>query len=140
MDATVKAKWVEALRKGEVNDQKVVQTTQVLRYDDREDGTIGLCCLGVLCELAIAEGVPGLKREISKAGATTWYVWADEFDEGDDNWVEYPSEDLPTPVKEWAGLDRKNPHIGFKNYRASIWNDEEGATFAEIADMVEESL
>lgn len=46
MDQQMKAKWVAALRSGEYK-----QTTRKLR-EVYEDGSVGFCCLGVLCDLS----------------------------------------------------------------------------------------
>ena len=68
------------LRSGEYN-----QTRNHLRTED------GYCCLGVLCELAVAEGIIPSPRQSERV-----YYYLDE------------SEILPKPVADWAGLTTMN--------------------------------
>jgi hypothetical protein len=69
------------------------------------------CCLGVLCDLAVEHGV------IKDYGPFLWL--------------------LPSEVATWADL-AGNPQIEIRGHyaTASIWNDAEGATFADIAAAI----
>ena len=109
--------WVEALRSG-----KYRQTTQCLH--DRD----GYCCLGVLCEVAIDNGV---KVKVSEGGGTTLYGGQEEK--------------LPESVQEWAGL---HDNLGYTNGFESIFinsdpydnlvkANDSGVAFASIADAIE---
>lgn len=90
-------KWVEALRSGDY--------TQVegKLAKEREDGTKGFCCLGVLCEVAVKEGV-------IEAPAKATDGFGDET-----NWFQYDGEadELPTSVMDWAGLSDHNPEVTY---------------------------
>jgi hypothetical protein len=69
------------------------------------------CCLGVLCEVALAEGVIGLYE---------------------------PTAAFPPPrVVEWAELPSEDPKAG--NVRLTIANDN-GHTFRQIASLIEERM
>ena len=111
MNQQVKTQWLGALRSGEYD-----QTRGRLR-----DYT-GFCCLGVLCDLYLKET--------------------------NNEWEHYPLENayrlfdesctLPLEVMAWAGLPETNPIIPCKSDLACINDD--GSSFAEIADMIEEQL
>ena len=113
MNRDVQARWVAALRSGEYP-----QTTGCLRDAD------GYCCLGVLTDLAVKDGVGG---------------WGTDFD---------PSLGfLPRLVVEWAGLAVSNPNLTGvidgddtgDSYPASASNDD-GVPFSTIADAIEAQL
>lgn len=134
MKPEIKQKWLEALRSG-----KFEQARENLYVP----AVNGYCCLGVLCEVAIAEGVE-IKRE------DTYYGALDE--EG--NLTEDCSEtNLPKIVAEWAGLD-KHPELPERAYDSTkhgeLLNDlrelflaeinDAGVGFGIIADLIEEFL
>lgn len=126
MKEDIRKQWVEALRSGRFEQGKEQLKTR--------DGKF--CCLGVLCELAIDQGVipaPQLDGEFR--------VWT------------YNGQDieLPETVKNWAGLGdnsgridgfntvtRENSAVigGIETGWLSDANDK-GATFEEIAAYIE---
>lgn len=117
MNEEVKAKWLEALRSGEYK-----QGTGTLR-----DGEDNFCCLGVLCDVAIKNGVE--------------LAVAHREDDSDDWNYDGNSWYLPYRVKEWADLAHDNPEVDKVGYfRLADLNDEAGLTFAQIADVIEEQL
>lgn len=97
--------WIEALESG-----KYMQGSGALC---RSNGINGMeyCCLGVACEVAIADGVP-LRKEMGERDAShfapIWeYVYVDAV-----NGQEYRNGDvLPIPVSDWLGLDDNNPTL-----------------------------
>jgi hypothetical protein len=97
----------------------------VLGYLD-EEGVERFCCLGVLCELAVEAGV--LERADVPDSVDTVFEYG-----------EAAAQDLlPDEVLYWAGLtSMANPTLG--EFSAAGWNDN-GSTFAEIADLIEEHL
>lgn len=109
----IRKQWTAALRSDEFR-----QATGALRVDDRH------CCLGVLCELhrranpdyEWKEPVPGLGYVYDK------YISA-----------------LPESVMLWAGLRSQNPRVTHPLRTLAQMNDD-GFTFAEIADVIEEAL
>jgi len=113
MDPKIKAQWVAALRSGEYKQGK-----GVLRKGNE------LCCLGVLCEVAILSGIE------LKVHHKNGYTQYDGHGSG-----------LPGTVREWAGLDDGQPYTsrmdddGFP-MRISHVNDG-GASFEQIADLIE---
>lgn len=130
MKKSIKKKWLKALRSGEYKQGKfLLQTPQY-------EAPPTFCCLGVLCELAVAEGViPAPKR--STANDKMYYGDADDTCAA-----------LPEAVIDWAFLKRevqrgdkenfRDPHVGA--HHLSYWNDFGGKDFAEISDLIEEHL
>lgn len=106
MDQEIKARWVERLRSGEIP-----QGHKALGAISGER-----CCLGVLCDIAVEDGI--IEAPVSVAGYPYTILYAG-----------YSG--LPAPVVyRWSGLDG-----GFAQDLA-ISNDN-GATFEEIADLIE---
>lgn len=110
MNPQVKEKWLSALRSGDYK-----QTQLHLRTDD------GFCCLGVLCDLYGKEH----NVEWKLMNNDHFYVFQDG------------AAALPLSVIEWAGVEDDNPEIC--KTPLSRLNDN-GSTFNEIADLIEEHL
>lgn len=119
MNPNVKAKWVQALRSGQYE-----QGDGWLHYE--ADGVHKFCCLGVLCELAVEEGVipPGDPNAGQPKNSVGNYIW--DYDDGNDCY-------LPPGVAAWADIDNTGRIDG---YDLADMNDG-GSTFTEIADVIE---
>jgi hypothetical protein len=133
MKKKIKKAWIKALESREVNGKPVVQTEGTLRRIGKtttEDGrrATQLCCLGVLCEIAVAEGV------IPKPEKT----------HGDFVYDAGATAELPDSVREWAGLDHNDPEVKieglFGNVTLAGLNDNHEYTFADIAKVIKEQL
>jgi hypothetical protein len=115
MNQSVKRRWVEALRSGEYT-----QGFNVLRNPDDT-----LCCLGVLCELAVKDGI--IAEPV---------LQGDEYMYGREQAAASP----PSIVSAWAGVinDFYEVHdgSGFERQLASL-NDSGEFTFEMIADLIE---
>ena len=138
MKSEIKTQWQAELRSGKYAQGKRALASQHTSTD--EDGNTvtrnTYCCLGVLCELAKAEGVvessdPNYTNDIPYGPAPT-----------DEN--PYPQQStsyLPQVVIDWAGLVSVDGDplltIGEDFKRASEHNDNE-RTFAEIADALDQ--
>lgn len=125
MNPEIKTKWTTRLRS-----KQDVQGREYLRSADNK-----LCCLGVLCEIAVEEGVipaPHIKSPEYLGRAMYWYG------SGTDTHIV-----LPRAVQEWAGLLDSDPmalpELGDENGTLGMINDG-GATFDEIADIIDEKL
>lgn len=129
MNAEIKEQWLKALRGGEYQ-----QAQSFLKTYRPSKGTIGYCCLGVLCDL---------HRQAMSAKASA--------DEPTPDWsedLEYLGEQaaLPPEVAEWAGLDSEDPGVritwpnGEKDFKPLSYVNDAGTTFAEIADLIEQEL
>ena len=108
--------WVAALRSGQYQ-----QTTRATRRED-EDGTPSYCPFGVACE-------------ISGLGFWTQHKHSDAYDyRTEDN----PSNLVPHPVvSKFLGLSDDKDSSRFIGKIMRL-NDEAGATFDELAPIIEE--
>ena len=121
MDSKIKARWLAALRSGDY-----LQARGFLR------SARGYCCLGVLCEIAVQEGVT--TRVTRGEGAESYY--------GED----FFSTVLPEQVSDWAGgLSSSGALPGeatidgsFSGNTLADLNDSGRYTFEQIADVIEE--
>lgn len=116
MDERVKADWVAALRSGEY-----AQGFGALNKNGK------YCCLGVLCELAVKEGIlpPPVEGPVSTFG-----------------YGRVPNRTtLPGEVLVWTGLglavNNPTPH-GTSRSLAEM--NDRGASFSDIADVIEKGL
>ena len=116
MDPSVKQLWMDELRNG--------NRKQAQRYLNTGEAQ---CCLGVLCELAIEQGLD------IKAESYTPYEKADPLITYDGS-----AAVLPTAVMAWSGIIHDNGAYG-RNNALSMDNDQ-GKTFAEIADIIEKEF
>lgn len=125
MNADVKRRWVAALRSGDY-----VQGRGALRRPPTPLQSTEYCCLGVLCELAVADGVT---TRVDGNYNTTWY--------GDDG--DRSATSLPVGVRDWAELGHCDPAVGSFDgddvHRLSALNDA-GRSFTEIAQLIEDRL
>jgi hypothetical protein len=126
----IKTLWLEALRSGQYK-----QTKNFLHVVDNTNGD-GLCCLGVLCELAVQAGVIGAEHTENDDTPVVAYGYGSVTmpPEAVKEWA-YDHLDSPNLHNEWAVLDLQ----GAPN-SLPVLNDEYGFTFAEIADRIEASL
>lgn len=124
MKQDIKERWVARLRSGQDEQGK-----GELRSDDDKK-----CCLGVLCEIAVEDGI--IAPPVLQYGA---YVY-------DGHYHSF----LPPKVQKWAGLDDGNPVVRYAedhDGRAPLGslNDSDGDyipefDFLKIADLIEEQL
>jgi hypothetical protein len=122
MNPDIKVRWVEALRS---NNYK-----QAKGYLKTEDG---FCCLGVLCDIAVQDGVIAAPVKQSNTFDLVHYGYGRAEDTGE----------LPTEVADWAGLDSYNPLVREDDESlASLvdWNDDYGYNFHQIAKLIEDNL
>ena len=120
MDVDKKALWLHALRSG-----AYVQGTGYLKRT-MSDGSCQHCCLGVLIEVAIKDGVKLHTRAIRDE----YGCHVHEYD--------FLTGGLPNAIVNWAGLTART--VVMSDYSAADWNDKFGKSFIEIADMIEAEL
>ena len=123
MKQEIKKKWIEALRSGEYK-----QTQGSFRQDRRiVDGVWKLedcfCVLGVLCDLAVKDGV------------TEWELtfWGHD-DHTSIYLIDGHRGTLGRRVSKWAGLNQ------YEAYRLWVMNDKGNASFDELAKFIEDTL
>lgn len=126
--------WLAALRSG-----RYTQGRNYLWTRDNQTGSTYHCCLGVLCELARAEGVVVLDKDPGTLTTTGRYRSSDQdVDLGD-------AVLLPTAVVAWAGLEDESPVVaGIELTTRNDGAEDDGDgrfvrphTFHEIADLLE---
>jgi hypothetical protein len=140
MKPEVKEKWVEALRSGDYT-----QAKGKLTKTDPDGEPVGYCCLGVLCDLALLDGVDldieaktveYLNDPASKMHFLTYNAYSDM---------------QPEEVNVWAGLSRggdtvedpTRPGIFISSATAAevlAGLNDNGSTFEEIADIIEKTF
>lgn len=112
MNKGVKKKWVEALLSG-----KYIQGHGYLRTSDDK-----FCCLGVLCDLAVKEGV--IPKETKDRDISFLYAGSSAF--------------LPTAVVEWSGLPHADSDKDGRLTTESLAADNDGGVpFSTIADTID---
>ena len=145
MKSDIKERWIAALES-----DKYKQTKSMLV------NSYGHCCLGVLCELAVEDGII---EKIEEQEVDIIYDDDDfEVDEKlvfdfDGNPVmnysfDHENEVLPKKVQEWAGLNNCDPLLyseefgtdSVKEVRCSTANDELKKSFKEIAQLIRDNL
>jgi hypothetical protein len=112
MKARIKRRWVKALRSG-----KYVQGHHALRtHDDK------FCCLGVLCDIYDPK------------------AWK-QTDRGEHNRYSYLTAEiqLPSKVQKWADIDACG-RLSENARRTLIHLNDDGMSFAEMADIIEENF
>lgn len=121
MNPDAKTKWIELLRSGTLE-----QGRGQLRSSSDQ-----FCCLGVLCEVAVKEGVipPPIPPE-TDPGA----LFDDDWEYADETGI------LPEAVAVWAGLSPRHTSAEDSQSRLIAMNDTKGSSFAEIADYIEAAL
>lgn len=119
MNADIKRLWIERLRSG--RDQQGIGS---LNRGNK------LCCLGVLCEIAVEQGV--FPTPLDQGGLKF-------YGEGTD----LNCSMLPKPVQQWSGVtshgyygERTNAD-GWLHRDALTSDNDSGKTFAQIADIIE---
>ena len=136
MKKEIKALWVEALRSGLYRQGKAA-----LRPTDTgkvgPDGKWGsFCCLGVLCDL-----MPKMEW-VDCADEVEGFPRADYKDK-DEVQIERTWAGIPESVQRWAGLDTDSPGYVEEGGidRSLVWlNDDQGASFDVIADVIEDEF
>lgn len=124
MKPEVKAAWIAALLSG-----KYRQTAKHLRDKDVETGTIGYCCLGVLCDLHRKEH----KRRWAKPRQSdVWGTVVYYYGRAKEFYV------LPAEVAAWAGLDSSDPVVHDSDTLATL--NDNGRPFEEIAWIIKTEL
>jgi hypothetical protein len=137
----IKKLWTEELRSGKYKQQSGYLN---VKYPD---GTVGHCCLGVLCELAVKAGVVIKSHPIVEDHPN--------FDEyyrfGAPGQLDPSAAILPQEVVDWAFveadqttrdpvvLDASDPGPSYTSTLAAV-NDSGNYSFDQIADIIEVQL
>lgn len=131
MNPEVKALWLAALRGGGYN-----QAKGYLRRTYREGDAEGFCCLGILCEIAVQQGVIA---EPVKGRDEYAYTYGQPCTCGTDDLNDCaPTANtsvLPAEVAAWASIGPGGFRGPDKQSLAGL--NDNGKPFAEIADIIE---
>jgi hypothetical protein len=129
MSPEVKTKWLTALRSGEYE-----QGYGNLRRDHNNHKRF--CPLGVLCDLAVKEGITTESSVNEKTRNGDYIITLYDYDN-----IESV---LPRSVRQWAALDFADPILKqpllHRTGTITLLNDYYHCNFSEIADMIEEQL
>ena len=115
MKPEIKRKWLKALRSGEYKQAR-----------NKLNNGIGMCCLGVLCDLHAKE----TRGEWVRDGRRLYSYLGNQ-------------DELPSQVMDWAGLSSPNPNAG--EHSLAVYNDGESGgvkrhDFKQIAELIKEHL
>lgn len=123
MKKKIADKWVEALRSGKY---------QQGRFRLNEDGNF--CCLGVLCEIAVEEGIAKKFISTDRKGTRIY-----GYSSGDDGFPEYTAPD--SEIMKWSGLKTNSGSVMTSDGAMSLvsLNDNRGYSFSQIADFIEKN-
>lgn len=136
MDPAIRVLWTTALRSGQYP-----QTTGLLcRTGDQRSfqctcpscvkRTAGYCCLGVLCELAVAAGIVERSNVDDETAPHAAYGIGGDWS----------ARALPSAVMRWAGLSSDDPAVVLPDGSSetlSCCNDVNRMTFLAIADVID---
>lgn len=127
MREDIKKLWVDALRSG-----KYLQGHGRLAASPKHLDKIEYCCLGVLCEVLIDNHIVNLEKK--------------EHDEGDFTSIFFDENNmvLPEKVKNIVGVSDFDI-VAIDDYEKTFTtnlaeHNDNGATFEEIADIIEKQL
>jgi hypothetical protein len=136
MKTFVRDNWANWL--DEHRDQQGQGQLAEFRLNDDNETVVKYCCLGGLCEMAVAAGV--CLRKVAHGSNRYTYGTADELDyEGGEAYL------LPLSVMNWAGLNSQDPALNvicvtdtkrLYNAHAAHCNDDKNYTFDLIAELV----
>lgn len=136
MDSVIKGQWLDDLRSGDFRQGK--GTLHRVKRDDEGKIVHEFCCLGVLCEQAVAAGVADRVLEGDDDNGRYRYYAAGthHLETGESNY-------LPEVVRTWAGIDTYSPRVVHpedgtdRKIALADLNDSYDKTFADIATVIE---
>lgn len=138
MKTEIKQKWVEALLSGKYAKGKWFLTR-------RQGGNETFCVLGVLCDLAIKDGVelPVIYGEgqDKEERWTEFRIYQSMWNEGEGEYDDPNYTDLPDEVLRWAGL-YESPTVMYDEQCTTLTelNDLLDVPFPVIAQLIDEQL
>lgn len=145
MKPEIKKKWVDALRSGEYEQGK----WKLTRIDDYTDsigqGKERFCVLGVLCDLAVKDGLSltfRYDRDLDNEGNLTEFrAYESLWDEDSGDYTDLNSTDLPDEVLRWAGLYESPVVIYDEQYKTlTELNDLLDVPFPALAEIINDQM
>lgn len=137
MNQEIKNRWVAWLR-ANVDKQTRGRLNRIATIDPKNT-PVGFCCLGGLCELAVADGVITSWSHLEHGDSLLTYG------NSDGSWSDAV---LPQSVVDWAGLEEDDPEVNVPGDDATeptrtgltYVNDELRYNFNQIADLIDAQL
>ena len=139
MKRNVAEMWVEALRSGEYDQGRF--DLKICNFEG-----VDYCCLGVLCEIAIKEGVDVMEtldgwRQLPIPPGDGIGRFRDTERKRDQlRYFGSECDMLPDEVVEWAGMRSRLGVIKGDEMMSLASMNDVGCTFEEIADKIEENM
>lgn len=134
MNEDIKKEWVSRLRSGLYE-----QGTSYLRTLSNKH-----CCLGILCEMAVEEGIVTRELIPSAVSSPARYNYVSKegtYDHADINRLSPKTASdnvLPVGVMKWAGVDDITPSVHYEQGWLSLVNlNDSGIPFSDIAEKIE---
>lgn len=139
MNPAIKQQWIDSLRSDEY-----YQGKEWLRHGTKEESSF--CCLGVLCDLYLSD----TRQQWDFPRDSNSFTWDSEREcyvdipEVSQFYADNEDETLPKSVAEWAGIPNDVYSDGLVKIERlgktlAVINDE-GTTFEEIAEIIEQNL
>lgn len=143
MHKEIADRWADKLESGELPQGRGRLFQDSDKRNAKGENIGGYCCLGVLCEIAVEDGIIE-KRVYDPIDRSVGYGTYEEFNNGEQG-TAFP----PLSVVEWAGLEDENPvfktpgetcALGCcnRNLAAATLNDDRKYTFEQIAALIRE--
>jgi hypothetical protein len=130
MNLEVKELWLSALRSGEYVQGKNLLHKSFPDTDKPDE----FCCLGVLCDLAVKNGV------IDESDIQTLEVQEDGYSY---HGYEHSTAFLPGSVQHWSGVHSDNGVFHDSQFdieRSLVFLNDDGIPFSDIADVIEKEF
>jgi hypothetical protein len=138
MNPEIKARWVAWLRANA--DKQARGRLQRITATNNDNG-IGFCCLGGLCEIAVADGIIG-RKIIDPRNIDPWVEHGSQLVVSYGANRDWNANSLPEDVVNWAGLHSMDPALVVAGERHPLTNinDILRLNFRQIADLIEQQL
>lgn len=124
MNEEIRAEWIKRLRSGQYKQGKLRLRTSVDTMHERGMTKPNYCCLGVLCEIAVEQGIITYDGHVYNSSGSS------------NNSL------LPSVVVNWAGLRSESPFVVTPENEsiALVSLNDNGRSFDEIADYIENAI
>lgn len=135
MNPEIKALWLERLESGKEK-QGHGALKKVYPTKNGKVRKVRHCCLGVLCEIGVEQGIIS-QTEIDLLGLDL-----DDYDDDDGIVVPFDSSDsfLPNAVADWAGIERADGSGDYYTQHTLADINDESLSFKKVIKYIKENL
>ncbi len=127
MKKKIADKWIAALNSGDYKQGK-----WRLKTDDAN-----FCCLGVLCDLAVKEGIAKEVVTFYNGNKKISGYFSKKQAEGKTAFPMF--HEIEDGIVKWSGMKSSRGEIKGTDKSLTNFNDSEGKTFTEIAEIIKEN-